>query len=100
MCDTCRRGDIVNCQNPVIPGITVDGGYAEMMIAETRGLASNLNVSRLRARKMATYSKNSFNPAHRLRDTLSKPRGAICILRWMRDVDVSEYSVSPCQTRC
>ena len=40
VCEACRRGDIVNCQNPVIPGITVDGGYAEMMIAEARGLAS------------------------------------------------------------
>src|SRR2546426_3516156 len=25
VCDACRRGDIVNCQNPVIPGVTVDG---------------------------------------------------------------------------
>src|SRR6266851_10445910 len=40
MCEPCRRGDIVNCQNPVIPGITVDGGYAEVVIAEARGLAS------------------------------------------------------------
>jgi propanol-preferring alcohol dehydrogenase len=39
-CEPCRRGDIVNCQNPVIPGITVDGGYAEVVIAEARGLAS------------------------------------------------------------
>jgi len=39
-CESCRRGDMVNCQNPVIPGVTVDGGYAEMMIAEARGLAS------------------------------------------------------------
>ena len=39
-CEACRRGDFVNCQNPVIPGITVDGGYAEMMIAESRGLAA------------------------------------------------------------
>jgi propanol-preferring alcohol dehydrogenase len=31
---------MVNCQNPVIPGVTVDGGYAELMIAEARGLAS------------------------------------------------------------
>jgi D-arabinose 1-dehydrogenase-like Zn-dependent alcohol dehydrogenase len=30
----------VNCQNPVIPGITADGGYAEVMIAEARGIAS------------------------------------------------------------
>src|SRR5712664_3286756 len=39
-CEPCRRGDIVNCQNPVIPGVTVDGGYAELMIAEARGIAS------------------------------------------------------------
>ena len=40
VCEPCRRGDIVNCQNPVIPGVTADGGYAEAMIAEARGLAS------------------------------------------------------------
>ena len=34
VCEPCRRGDMVNCQNPVIPGITVDGGYAEVMSAE------------------------------------------------------------------
>ena len=40
VCESCRRGDIVNCQNPVIPGVTVDGGYAEVMIAEARGISS------------------------------------------------------------
>ena len=40
VCEPCRRGDPVNCQNPVIPGVTVDGGYAEVMIAEARGIAS------------------------------------------------------------
>src|SRR6266849_1058400 len=40
VCESCRRGDIVNCQNPVIPGVTADGGYAEVMIAEARGIAS------------------------------------------------------------
>ena len=40
VCESCRRGDIVNCQNPVIPGANVDGGYAEMMIAESRGVAA------------------------------------------------------------
>src|SRR5258707_1332004 len=39
-CEPCRRGDIVNCQNAVTPGVTVDGGYAEVMIAEARALAS------------------------------------------------------------
>jgi alcohol dehydrogenase, propanol-preferring len=40
VCEPCRRGDTVNCQNAVIPGVTVDGGYAEMMIAEAHGIAS------------------------------------------------------------
>jgi propanol-preferring alcohol dehydrogenase len=39
-CEPCRRGDFVNCAHPVIPGITSDGGYAELMIAEARALAS------------------------------------------------------------
>src|SRR6202163_964720 len=39
-CEPCRRGDIVNCVNAVIPGVTMDGGYAEVMIAEARGISS------------------------------------------------------------
>jgi D-arabinose 1-dehydrogenase-like Zn-dependent alcohol dehydrogenase len=40
VCEPCRRGDIVNCQNPVVSGVTMDGGYAEVMIAEARGISS------------------------------------------------------------
>jgi propanol-preferring alcohol dehydrogenase len=40
VCESCRRGDIVNCQNPVVSGVTSDGGYAEVMIAEARALSS------------------------------------------------------------
>src|SRR5580692_939869 len=40
VCEPCRRGDIVNCQNPVVSGVTTDGGYAEVMIAEARAISS------------------------------------------------------------
>jgi D-arabinose 1-dehydrogenase-like Zn-dependent alcohol dehydrogenase len=40
VCESCRRGDMVNCEHPVLSGVTVDGGYAEVMIAEARGIAS------------------------------------------------------------
>jgi D-arabinose 1-dehydrogenase-like Zn-dependent alcohol dehydrogenase len=40
VCEPCRRGDIVNCQNPVVSGVNADGGYAEVMIAEARAIAS------------------------------------------------------------
>src|SRR5712671_4179016 len=32
--------DGVNCENPVVSGVSADGGYAEVMIAEARALAS------------------------------------------------------------
>ena len=40
VCEQCRRGDVVNCEHPVLSGVTADGGYAEVMIAEARGIAS------------------------------------------------------------
>src|SRR6202161_3962308 len=40
VCEACRRGDIVNCQSPVVSGVTADGGYAEVMIAEARAISS------------------------------------------------------------
>lgn len=39
-CEPCRRGDFVNCLNLIISGISTDGGYAEVVIAEARALAS------------------------------------------------------------
>ena len=38
VCEPCRRGDTVNCQNPVVAGVNTDGGYAEVMIAEARAI--------------------------------------------------------------
>lgn len=38
-CEPCRRGDLINCANLIVSGLTVDGGYAEMVIAEARALA-------------------------------------------------------------
>jgi D-arabinose 1-dehydrogenase-like Zn-dependent alcohol dehydrogenase len=39
-CEPCRRGDLVNCANLIIPGITTDGGYAEIVLAEARAVAA------------------------------------------------------------
>ena len=37
-CPACRRGDFWACENSPITGITVDGGYAEYMIARVEAL--------------------------------------------------------------
>jgi D-arabinose 1-dehydrogenase-like Zn-dependent alcohol dehydrogenase len=39
-CESCRRGDFINCQSLTISGISVDGGYAEMMIADANAVVS------------------------------------------------------------
>ena len=39
-CEPCRRGDMINCRNLRIPGITYDGGYAEAMVCPVDALAA------------------------------------------------------------
>ncbi|MCG9972079.1 alcohol dehydrogenase [Christiangramia crocea] len=39
-CESCRRGDFINCQNGKISGISYDGGYAEYMTAPKEAVAN------------------------------------------------------------
>src|SRR5689334_543728 len=39
-CDSCRRGDFINCRNMKIAGISYDGGYQEYMLAPAEALAA------------------------------------------------------------
>lgn len=39
VCEACREGDFMTCENPQVTGILFDGGYAEYMIAPQEGLA-------------------------------------------------------------
>jgi D-arabinose 1-dehydrogenase-like Zn-dependent alcohol dehydrogenase len=39
-CESCRRGDFVTCPNQSLSGVSQDGGYAEVMIADEHGLAA------------------------------------------------------------
>src|SRR5579864_6548759 len=40
VCDPCRRGDFVLCQNEKITAIHFDGGYAEYMVAPAEAVAA------------------------------------------------------------
>jgi D-arabinose 1-dehydrogenase-like Zn-dependent alcohol dehydrogenase len=39
-CRQCRRGDLINCANMEIPGITIDGGYADYVLVKANALAA------------------------------------------------------------
>jgi D-arabinose 1-dehydrogenase-like Zn-dependent alcohol dehydrogenase len=40
VCNACRRGDFINCQNEKITGISYDGGYQEYMIVPAEAVAA------------------------------------------------------------
>jgi D-arabinose 1-dehydrogenase-like Zn-dependent alcohol dehydrogenase len=39
-CEWCRRGSLIDCENMEIPGITIDGGYADHVVVRASALAS------------------------------------------------------------
>ena len=39
-CDPCRRGDMISCENGLVPGVAFDGGYADHVIVPKSALAS------------------------------------------------------------
>jgi D-arabinose 1-dehydrogenase-like Zn-dependent alcohol dehydrogenase len=39
-CEWCRRGLLIDCENMEIPGITVDGGYADFVVVRASAMAS------------------------------------------------------------
>jgi D-arabinose 1-dehydrogenase-like Zn-dependent alcohol dehydrogenase len=39
-CEPCRRGQLIDCENMEIPGITMDGGYAEYVVVRASALAA------------------------------------------------------------
>ncbi len=39
-CEPCRRGELIACENSVIPGVTADGGYADYVVVDSSALAA------------------------------------------------------------
>lgn len=39
-CEPCRRGQFMSCENMEIPGVTMDGGYADYVVVRAGALAS------------------------------------------------------------
>ena len=77
-CEPCRRGDLVDCRNLRIPGITYDGGYAEAMIAPADALA--LIPDELSAVDAAPLLCAGVTTYHALRESGAKPGDLVAIL--------------------
>jgi D-arabinose 1-dehydrogenase-like Zn-dependent alcohol dehydrogenase len=77
-CEPCRRGDFVACQNPSIPGITYDGGYAEYVVVPFEALAAvPESLKSVDAAPLLCAGITTFNA---LRNTEARPPDIVAIL--------------------
>jgi D-arabinose 1-dehydrogenase-like Zn-dependent alcohol dehydrogenase len=77
-CEPCRRGDLVACQNPLIPGITYDGGYADYVVAPAEALAAVPDsLKSVEGAPLLCAGITTFNS---LRNSGAKPPDTVAIL--------------------
>ena len=77
-CEPCRRGDLVDCRNLRIPGITYDGGYAEAMVAPADALALIPDdLSAVEAAPLLCAGVTTYNA---LRESGARPGDLVAIL--------------------
>lgn len=77
-CEPCRRGDLVACQNPLIPGVTYDGGYADYVVAPAEALvAIPDSLKSVDAAPLLCAGITTFNA---LRNSGARPPDTVAIL--------------------
>lgn len=70
LCENCRHGDFVLCQNGLVPGISYDGGYAQYMVAPQQALArmpddlSDVDAAPLLCAGITTFNALRKSGAH------------------------------------
>ena len=62
-CEWCRRGSLIDCENMGIPGVTMDGGYADYVVvrATRAGLDARRPRPRGRRRRCCAPGITTFN---------------------------------------
>ncbi|HEY6760454.1 MAG TPA: alcohol dehydrogenase [Baekduia sp.] len=77
-CDSCRRGDFIECRNLKIPGISYDGGYAESVVVPLDALARIPDdLSAEDAAPLLCAGITTFNA---LRESDARPGDVVAIL--------------------
>ena len=77
-CESCRRGDFINCKNGQVPGIAYDGGYAEYMVAPAEALARiPEDLDDVDAAPLLCAGITTFNA---LRESVARPGDVVAIL--------------------
>jgi len=77
-CEPCRRGDMVACQNALIPGVTYDGGYADYIVVPSHAPAAVPDS--LKSADAAPLLCAGITTFNALRNTSAKPPDTVAIL--------------------
>jgi alcohol dehydrogenase/propanol-preferring alcohol dehydrogenase len=77
VCEACRRGDFINCQNAQVTGIAYDGGYAQYMVAPQQVLA--LVPERLSAAEAAPLMCAGVTTYNALRHSVARPGDLVAV---------------------
>jgi D-arabinose 1-dehydrogenase-like Zn-dependent alcohol dehydrogenase len=77
-CESCRRGDLMNCPNKPIPGVTADGGYADYLICRAGALA--LVPDDLPPEEAAPLMCAGVTTFNALRRSGARPGGLVAVL--------------------
>jgi D-arabinose 1-dehydrogenase-like Zn-dependent alcohol dehydrogenase len=77
-CEPCRRGDVINCVNLMTPGISFDGGYAEIMLVDANALVTiPTELSSAEATPLLDAGLTTFNA---LRNAHARPGDHVAVL--------------------
>ncbi len=77
-CQSCRRGDFVNCANLQIPGLAYPGGYADSVVAPVNALARIPDA--LTASEAAPLSCAGVTVFNALRNGPARPGDLVAVL--------------------
>lgn len=77
-CDPCRRGDMISCENGLVPGIAYDGGYADHVVVPKTALASI--PDELSAEDAAPLLCAGITTFNALRESGARPGDLVAIL--------------------
>ncbi|HYK34337.1 alcohol dehydrogenase [Alloacidobacterium sp.] len=77
-CEPCRRGDLVACQNALIPGVTYDGGYADYILVPADAPAAVPDS--LKSADAAPLLCAGITTFNALRNTGARPPDTVAVL--------------------
>ncbi len=77
-CEPCRRGDLVACQNALIPGVTYDGGYADYVVVPAAAVVAIPDS--LKSAEAAPQLCAGITTFNSLRHSGAKPPDTVAVL--------------------